>query len=329
MTTTTEAFERLPVTIPENPNEASPERDAWLAAHREAIGSSDAAAACGLSRWKTEYQLYLEKRGELAEEDLSNVRRVRMGHRNEPSVAAEYELETGRKLERVPNVLQSKEFPFMRASLDRVVVGERRIVELKTAGFWAGQQYGDWGPSGTDLAPLEYVIQCAHQMLVTGYTMADLAVIINLDDLRIYPLVPNQQIFDLLIERETEFWQRVIDGNPPAPRTLNDTALKFPRAQELRVQATTDIAMMVGEMQDLKRQIKEREEQFDLRKLEVQNFMGDGNALYLNNDRIATWTNSSRSDIDRLRFISDMPDIAAKYARTSNFRVFKIMENDK
>ena len=36
-------------------------RNEWLALRRKGIGGSDCAAACGLSRWKSPLQLYVEK----------------------------------------------------------------------------------------------------------------------------------------------------------------------------------------------------------------------------------------------------------------------------
>ena len=36
-------------------------REEWLALRKQGIGGSDAAAACGLSRWKSPLGLWLEK----------------------------------------------------------------------------------------------------------------------------------------------------------------------------------------------------------------------------------------------------------------------------
>lgn len=324
----TEAFVRLPISTPDDPSVDSEARSLWLAERKKGIGSSDAAAACGLSRYKTELQLYLEKRGELEEADLSSNRRVRMGHRLEDAVAAEYELETGRKLERLNAILQSNPYPFMRASLDRVVVNERRIVELKTTGFWAARKDADWGPDGTDLVPIEYAVQVAHQLIVTGYDAADLAVLIDNDDLRIYNFLPDERLIALIIERETDFWRRVQEGDPPAPRTLEDVALIHPRANEQPVYASLEIAGLVGDMQHIQRQIKELQEQFDARKLEVQKFMGDGDTLFLHAERIATWKNSSRTTIDSKKLKAAHPEIAAAFSKTSEFRTFKIIGDE-
>ena len=45
------------------------QRQAWLAERRTGIGGSDAAAACGLSKYKTRLELWLDKRGELETAD--------------------------------------------------------------------------------------------------------------------------------------------------------------------------------------------------------------------------------------------------------------------
>ena len=42
-----------------------------LEARKKGIGGSDVASILGLSPWKSQYQLYLEKRGELEEEPLT------------------------------------------------------------------------------------------------------------------------------------------------------------------------------------------------------------------------------------------------------------------
>lgn len=327
MSTTKAAFKRLDIIIPDDPIHDSAQRQVWLADRRSGIGSSDAAAACGLNRYKTELQLYYEKRGELAEEDISGKRRIRLGHKFEDVIASEYKHETGRRLQRVKNVLQSIPHPFMRASLDRVVVGERRLVELKTAGYWAAKQDSDWGPDGTDLTPIEYAIQVAHQLIVTGYDGADLAVLIDNSNLRIYNFVPDERLMALVIERETDFWRRVQDGDPPAPRTLDDTLLRNPRSTARKVYASAEIATHVGEMTDIKRKIGELEEQFDARKLAVQTFMGDGDSLYLHDDLIATWKSSSRTTIDSKRLKVELPDVAKAYSQTSEGRTFKIVSD--
>ena len=60
---------------------------------------------------------------------------------------------------------------FLTANIDREVVGERRIVEIKNVGRHAAKQ---WGEPGTDEAPPWYLMQAHHYMLVLDYPAADI-----------------------------------------------------------------------------------------------------------------------------------------------------------
>ncbi|OHX19559.1 hypothetical protein BI344_17800 [Chromobacterium sphagni] len=44
-------------------------REEWLALRNTGIGGSDAGTVLGINPYKTAYQLYLEKRGEIAADD--------------------------------------------------------------------------------------------------------------------------------------------------------------------------------------------------------------------------------------------------------------------
>lgn len=62
-------------------------RDEWLKIHQVGIGSSDAAAAIGLSPYKCALSLWLEKTGRKAPEDLSQKEPVLWGTILEPGLA--------------------------------------------------------------------------------------------------------------------------------------------------------------------------------------------------------------------------------------------------
>ena len=59
------------------------------------MGSGDAAAACGVSRFNTPLDVYLAKRGEPS--DIDNFP-IRFGTWNEPLVIAEFERQSGLKV---------------------------------------------------------------------------------------------------------------------------------------------------------------------------------------------------------------------------------------
>jgi putative phage-type endonuclease len=181
----------------------------WLEERRKGIGSSDAPIIAGVAPWGDLRTLYADKIG-LAVPAIEN-EPMRWGRLLEDAVAEGYTEITGNKLRRINLIQRHPRYPFMLASLDRAIVGRRRILEIKTARF-----RGDgWGEPGTDQIPDHYTVQVQHQMAVTGYPEADVAVLFSGSDLKLYSLQRDPRLIDGLIELEQAFWKCVTTRTPP------------------------------------------------------------------------------------------------------------------
>lgn len=187
-----------------------PSREAWLAERRTGIGSSDAAAIAGLSGWRTPWEVYLDKTGQLP--DVEPTPEQRWGLRHEPTIAAAYEEQQGVSLAK-PYLMRHPKYPWMLATVDRIT-DAGRIVELKTANPHAAK---DWGEPWTDQVPEQYLIQVQHQMAVVDADAADIAVLVGLSDFRVYTVRRCDQLIFDLIHLEQEFWAQVEARKPPTP----------------------------------------------------------------------------------------------------------------
>ena len=143
-------------------------REDWLQIRNRGLGSSDAAAAIGLSPYKSPMELWLEKTGRKTPEDLSQSEPVFWGTTLEPILAKVYSERTENKVRRVNAVLQHPEHAFMLANLDRAI-GSDGVLEIKTAGHHSA-------PFWEDGVPEAYQCQVLHQLAVTGKGWADVAV---------------------------------------------------------------------------------------------------------------------------------------------------------
>ena len=84
-------------------------RNEWLALRRKGIGGSDCAAACGLSRWKSPLQLFVEKTSAVkAEEDNE---RMEWGRRLEPLIRSTFAEKSGLAVVECPVMFAFKEYP--------------------------------------------------------------------------------------------------------------------------------------------------------------------------------------------------------------------------
>lgn len=182
---------------------------------RSGLGGTDASAVLGLNPWRTPLQVWSEKRGEAP--PVEQTPAMRWGNVLEPVVAEEYALTTGRRLWAPEQVYHHPAHDFLIATPDRLVLGERRGLECKTAN---GFMTSEWGPSGTDQVPAHYLIQCLHYMAVTGYRVWDLAVLIGGSDFRVYTIHWDEAAGQQLVGRLSGWWQRhMVEGiEPPAMR---------------------------------------------------------------------------------------------------------------
>lgn len=184
------------------------DHEKWLKTRGLGIGGSDAAVIMGLNSYKSPYQLWMEKTGQAEAPDLSGNQRIYWGVKNEPNVADWFMEDTGKKVKRL-GTLQSREYPFMLANVDRTIIGENAGLEIKTAGVSQAKKWKG------DEIPDAYYCQCLHYLAVTGADRWYIAVLIGGND-AIYKVVErNEDDIKALIEAEADFWHLVETNTPP------------------------------------------------------------------------------------------------------------------
>lgn len=112
----------------------------WLEDRKKGIGGSDVGTILGLNKWKSPYQLWLEKTGQVVLEE-SGSEPAYWGNVLEEVVAKEFQERTGKKVRRRNQVFEHPLHPFLRANIDRDVVGENAILECKTANQFLGKEW--------------------------------------------------------------------------------------------------------------------------------------------------------------------------------------------
>lgn len=149
--------------------------ESWLKNRRKYIGGSDVSCIMGYNPWKTNIQLFREKKGLVEPADLSDNPLVEYGSRAEEHIRALFELDHPElKVEYVPNnSWHNTEFPFAAASLDGWTMdenGRKGILEIKTATITTSQQGAKW----KDSIPDNYFCQVVFYLGVTGWDYVDL-----------------------------------------------------------------------------------------------------------------------------------------------------------
>lgn len=286
------------------------------AARATGLGGTDSAAVCGLNPYKTPLDVYLEKIGQA--DPIEENERMRWGNLLENVVAQEYAHRTGRQVRRRNQTFRHKKHPFMVGNIDRDVVGERRLLECKTADKWTLSQ---WGEPGSDEVPEYYLVQVLHYLAVLDYEVADLAVLIGGNDFRIYTIERDRELEEGLIEREANFWiGHVEPGIAPLPTNNDDLKKLWPRDDGSVIVATPEIVEATARLKALKAALKQGDTEADELALQIRAFMGPASTLLVDPDGkpLATWrTNKDSRKLDTKALEAELPDVCAPYYTTN------------
>lgn len=268
------------------------DRSDWLNARRAGLGGSDAAAILGLDQFKSPLAVYLDKRGELKDDDAGEA--AEWGNRLEPVVAdAVRERINGQRTDdglpalsfrQRHAILRHPTRDFMLANVDREVFGHEdgpAIFEAKTTGYWAAQGWEDGG----DTLPDKYHIQLQHYLEVTGRTHGWIGVLVGGQRLVIEHVQRDQVLIDALVDIEARFWEQVKAGTPP-PAVADDldrVKALYPKADEggAVVLPTDEIRELLGDYRAARAAKKAAEGRMKQADARIRQLLGDAEAGFL------------------------------------------------
>jgi putative phage-type endonuclease len=289
------------------------EKALWLEERRKGIGGSDIAPIMGLSPWKTAYQVYQEKRKEVA--SWEGNKSTDWGKRLEPAIRQWYSDLTGRSVRVPEKILYHSKHQFLLASLDGFT-DDNRIVEIKTARSSKG-----WGEPGSNEIPDYYTLQVQHYMIVTGFEVADVPVSIGGGSPELYEIPEDKELQEMIIEAAAEFWQRVVEGNPPEPVSYADAVARYGLSTSAgAVVALEDTVKEVLALKAIQIKAKELEAIQDEIRGHIIITIGDGGDTLVDADGSPLVTyklGKGRTLFDAKALEREMPEIYRKYLKTS------------
>lgn len=282
-------------------------REQFLENRRKGIGGSDAAAVLGLSKWKTAYDVFLDKTGQ--SEPTPDNDAMLWGRLLEPVIRQQYADRTGREVA-MPSMLTMADKPYIVANVDGLCAD--RVLEIKTA-----RTAKDWGEEGTDEVPMQYFLQCQHYLMVTGKPVADVAVLIGSADFRIYTVEANEKLFGVMQTAYAEFWNNhVLTGTPPEAVSYADAVARFKVSNGQSVEATPEIVAALDALADASEKVKEAEKLEEDLKGKIMTFMGENETLTVDGLTRVSWKTSKAAErFDSKAFKSAHPDLAAEFTK--------------
>ena len=294
-------------------------REDWLQVRQQGIGSSDAAAAVGLSPYKSPLQLWAEKTGQarFPEPDPKDDRHpMYWGTLLEPIVAAHYTRRTGLRVRRINAVLQHPRHPWMLANVDREVLGspEVQLLECKTAGLHGARLWQDGVP--------EYVqLQVMHQLAVTGETACDVAVLVGGQELRIHRIQRDEAVIERLIALETAFWAQVQKRQAPAAdgSASAEVALRalYPQddGQTLDFTQDTEMGSTFSDLQAVRQRIQACELEEARLRQRIEARMGEASRAVFETGQVS-WRRARDSVVlDTKQLLAEQPQLIETHGK--------------
>lgn len=267
------------------------DHEKWLKTRDLGIGGSDAAVIMGLNSYKSPYQLWMEKTGQVEPPDLSDNQYVYWGTKNEANIADWFQEETGKKVKRL-GTLQSREYPFMLANVDRTVIGENAGLEIKTAGV---SQYSKWKD---DEIPDAYYCQCLHYMAVTGADYWYIAVLLGGNEARWKRIERNEEDIKTLIAAEKEFWNLMqtktappVDGSLSCSQAL---ASRYADSRDEEIMLPEEADTLIARINGDNEIMGKLKEQISLNQNRLKEMLGDAEAGRVGSFKVTWKTTNGR-----------------------------------
>jgi putative phage-type endonuclease len=260
--------------------------DEQRARRKDGLGASDTAIIMGYSSYKTPYQLYLEKIGEL-EPDEEMTEQQYWGNALEPIIINRFAEENDVQVT-FPDTVYHPEYPYLFANLDGWIESEGAVVEAKSANSF---QRKEWDMALTDGIPLVYLIQIAKQCLITNATRGYCAVLIGGMEYKQFIYERDSALEGLILQADLDFWKCVTNHIEPPPLNTSDCRLKFPKPSPDKISnCTFSTHQTLENLSKTKSAIKDLTTLEDAYKMQIMSHMGDAEYLMgMEGEIMATW----------------------------------------
>lgn len=301
-------------------------RQEWLQERTKGIGGSDASIILGLNKYKTPFELWLEKTGQTHVEE-SQAEAAYFGNLLEEVVAKEFEVRSGKKVRRNNFMLQHPEYDFITANIDRKVVGEEALLECKTASAYLAK---DWE---SEEVPAPYLVQVQHYLGVLGYEKAYIAVLIGGQKFLWKEIERDEELIQMIFDAEVHFWNHHVLGNVPPALDGSSAAEQFlkERYEKSDPEKTVDLSFSYKEKLDdyleLKQQEKQLKELIKQTENEIKNELKDAETGFVKGYEVS-WKPVVSNRLDTKRLKKEKPEIYEQFVKQSKSRRFNVKEID-
>ncbi|HEX6643309.1 MAG TPA: YqaJ viral recombinase family protein [Gemmatimonadales bacterium] len=273
---------------------------AELAERRTGIGASEVPAICGLDRFRTPLDVFLEKTGQLPAFEGNDD--TVWGTLIEPVIVMFYVRQFPDRTVTPSPTLRHASIDWAYATPDRMVADgtARWPLECKNRSFFTSHEFGE---AGTDEIPDAVAAQGYWQMFVTETDRCDVAAVLGGKPPRFFRLYRDEAVMRNIVELVTAFWEEHVRlGIAPAVGARDGDTLKrlFPASTGTMLDGTADQYEMLRMLCEAKAEAKELEQQIGDLEAPLKMAIAEHDGLAFPDGSKCTWKSAKASGGDRL-----------------------------
>ena len=294
----------------------------WLKERQKSIGGTDVGAIMGANKWKSAFQVYIEKTEDIAEVPEAT-EAAYWGNNFKVMVSKEFIKRTGKKVRRYNKQIAHKQYPFMTANIDRMVLGENSLLLCKTTSVFSAKEW-----EGEEVPP-SYILQCQHYMAVSEADKCYLAVLVGGQKLIIKEILRDEELIDMIAAAERSFWNEHVilrvppslDGSASAEAYLKE---RFPRTKSLmEVDLREENKERIMRYLSLKQNIKVMEDETKTLENNIKNELGEAERGTVSNF-VVCWKAVASNRVDSKALKDKHPEVYNEVCKETTSRRFEI-----
>ena len=151
-------------------------------------------------------QVYLEKIGELALEDISDKENVQWGHHLQDIIARVAADRMGVRIKNADYALTHPQHEWMRSHFDAITEDGKHLLEIKN---YHNSNRSKFGENGSIDVPQADYAQCLHEATVHRVERVTLCVLFGGQELVLFPLEFTDAHKEALIQQEADLWAKL------------------------------------------------------------------------------------------------------------------------
>ena len=140
-----------------------------------------------------------------------------------------------------------------------------------------------------------------------------------------YEVKRDEDVIDAIVSKCRDFWENhVLKDVPPAPINVDDIKKLYAKDSGEMTEATNEEATDIGELRNLKEQIKSLKEQEEAVASRLIMAIGEKTGLTLGGKKAVTYKAMNITRFSSTDFKKEHPDLYQTFAKTTSTRVLRL-----